>query len=349
MKNKNSNIVFLTPGFAESEQDSISIPALQIYIKSLRKALPDCKMTLLTFQFPYTTEKYDWNGIEVIPLNGKLMRLKKIFIWEKAFQILRRLHKKQSITCIHSFWIGECSKVGVRFSKKHNIQHVTTVMGQDARLGNRYVKFLVNSKTRLVTLSENHKRILLENYGLKSTLIPWFLESRVFPELEKPSIDILGVGSLIPIKNYPLFIRIVGELVKKRPALKVEIIGGGKDQKKLKNLIREANLLEAIQLKGILSREEVFRKMARAKILLHTSSYESFGYVFLEALNSGMSIVSKNVGFATAIPKWFVTITEKEMVEACQQILNKELQKKERILISSEKESLEAYLKLYHE
>jgi glycosyltransferase involved in cell wall biosynthesis len=37
--------------------------------------------------------------------------------------------------------------------------------------------------------------------------------------------------------------------------------------------------------------------MRRAKILLHTSKFEGQGYVFLEALGSGMQVVYRNVGY----------------------------------------------------
>ena len=59
MKIKNSHIVFLTPGFAESEKDSTTIPALQVYLKNLKKKLPKTKMTIITFQFPFINKVYD--------------------------------------------------------------------------------------------------------------------------------------------------------------------------------------------------------------------------------------------------------------------------------------------------
>jgi hypothetical protein len=209
MNTTNQHIVFLTPGFAESEEDSTTIPALQVFLKSMRKALPNAKLTLLTFQFPFTKKAYDWHGIEVIPLNGQNKRLKKLWTWKKATKTLKKIHQKEKIDTIHSFWIGECSRIGQQFSEKYNINHVVTVMGQDASIENSYAKNLTASNTKMVTLSENHQAVLLETYNLKSTIISWHLDTIEFPDLQENTIDILGVGSLNTIKNYSDFIEII--------------------------------------------------------------------------------------------------------------------------------------------
>jgi len=349
LKVKRPHIVFLTPWFAESEQDSISIPALQVYLKSLRKVLPDCRMTLISFQYPFTVQSYIWHGIDIIPLNGGTKRLKKPFIWNIALRKLKKLHAKQPITAVHSFWIGECSRIGVRFAKKYGITHVNTVMGQDAKLGNPYTKSLSKSNTKIVTLSKNHQQILTDNYGINSIVIPWFIDIDEYPEIQENAVDILGVGSLISIKNYELFIDVISDLVKKQPQLTVEILGGGPHQKQLEKLILKTHLKNNIKLLGKIHRDKVLQKMATARLLLHTSSYESFGYVFIEALYSGMHVVSKDVGFVADIPEWYVANTQIELAKACHDFLTITARRKKRILLSSEKESVNAYLRLYHE
>ncbi|PQJ79347.1 glycosyltransferase family 4 protein [Polaribacter porphyrae] len=344
---KKSHIVFLTPGFARSDSDSTTIPALQVYLKKLKKQLPNTRMTLITFQFPFVTKKYDWNGIQVIPLNGNNKRYKKFWTWKKALKTLKKLHQQKPITVIHSFWIGECSFIASRFSEKNNIKHINTVMGQDANLGNRYAKSLKNSCTDIITLSENQKNKLLKNHNLKSQIIPWDLDTKKFPKLQKSTLDILGVGSLNEIKNYSLFVNIISELVKKFPNLKVEIIGEGVNQKKLEKQIITFNLTKNIKLIGLLPRLMVLEKMSEAKILLHTSSFESFGFVFLEALYAGMQIVSFDVGLAKPTLKWRVCKTENEMIEACKRFLIAPKKEKNRMSLIEEKFCISSYIKLY--
>lgn len=348
MNNTNQHIVFLTPGFAESEDDSTTIPALQVFLKSMRKALPNARLTLLTFQFPFTKKRYDWHGIEVIPLNGKNKRLKKLRTWRKATKTLQKLHKTQKIDTIHSFWIGECARIGEKFAKKHNINHVVTVMGQDASIKNSFGKHLLNSNSKIVTLSENHEKALHENYELNSTIIPWHLDVSEFPELQKNTIDILGVGSLNTIKNYGDFIDVISAIAKTHKNLNVTIIGDGNERSEIETKIKNLQLENTITLLGVLPRTEVFTKMSQSKILLHTSMYESFGFVFLEALYSGMQIVSHNVGLAKTNENWHVCERKIDLIEACEQVLSEENLQKKRITLSSETETINAYLSLYH-
>ncbi len=119
MIKQQQHIVFITPGFTESENDSTTIPALQVYLKNLSHSLTDTKLTLIAFQFPYTKQSYFWNGIEIIPLNGKNRRFRKPFIWNIALRLLKRIHQKHPICNIHSFWIGECAMIGEKFAKKY--------------------------------------------------------------------------------------------------------------------------------------------------------------------------------------------------------------------------------------
>ncbi|MCH2195270.1 glycosyltransferase [Kordia sp.] len=348
MNNTNQHIVFLTPGFAESESDSTTIPALQVFLKSMRKALPYAKLTLLTFQFPFTREIYDWYGIQVIPLNGQNKRLKKLQTWRKASKALKKLHKTQKIDTIHSFWIGECARIGEKFAKKQNIHHVVTVMGQDAAIKNSYGKVLIGSNAKIVTLSKNHKKELKVNYGLDSSIIPWHLDVSEFPALQKNTIDILGVGSLNTIKNYGDFIDIISALTKTHTNLKVSIIGDGGMRNEVETKIKNLQLEDTITLLGHLQRTEVFTKMSQSKILLHTSMYESFGFVFLEALYAGMKIVSHNVGLAKASENWIVCEHKIDLIEACEKLLATENSKKERVILSSETETINAYLSVYN-
>lgn len=346
MSTAKSHIVFLTPGFAENETDTTSVPALQDYLKLIRQHVPGIQLTLLTFQFPFATESYDWHGITVIPLNGKNSKLNKISIWYNAWQTLQHLNRQNPITVIHSFWIGECSLLGQRFAAARNIRHIVTAMGQDV-YKNKYARFLNPFKSSIVTLSENHSSLLLKNYRLKSEIIPWSIPVAAFPEMKENQVAILGVGSLNSVKNYAVFIAIIKSVAEKYPALKVTIIGEGTEFKNIQKNIAENKLTSVITLCGKCNRAAVYDKMSSAKILLHTSKYESFGYVFAEALYSGMKIVSFNVGTAKPSPQWKIATTETAMSEAVLDFLN-ENSPKSRVLLSTNEATIKAYLKLYH-
>ena len=349
MIKQQQHIVFLTPGFAESENDSTTIPALQVYLKNLSHSLTDVKLTLIAFQFPYTKQSYFWNGIEIIPLNGKNKRYKKPFIWSFALRLLNRIHQKHPIRNIHSFWIGECAMIGEKFAKKHAINHLVTAMGQDVKNNNVFVKYLKKSEATIITLSKKHQLKLKENHSLNSKIISWFLDTNLFPKPQNSAIDIIGVGSLNTIKNYSLFIKVIAQIAQIHPNLNVEIIGEGVLQAKLEKDILYYNLTDTIKLVGKCDRDRVLKKMSTSTILLHTSTYESFGYVFLEALYAGMHIVSFDVGIAdNCIDKWRTCKSKEDFVINCLTILNDANPKKNQLLLCNRLESLNAYKKLYH-
>lgn len=348
MNSSISHIVFLTPGFAVSENDSVTIPSLQIYLMALRKALPQAKLTLIPFQYPFTNKKYNWNGIDVIPLNGCNKKSRKIATWYTSYKLLQKIHLETPFTVIHSFWIGECSLIGQLFARQKNISHIVTAMGQDV-FKNSYVKFIHEKHSKVVTLSKHHQSELYKNYGLKSEIIPWGIDTDSFPKIKDAKIDILGVGSLNSIKNYPFFIDVIKKVVEKRPDLNVEIIGSGNESSKIRSLIKSHNLNEHITLTGELSRDNVLQKMSMSKILLHTSKYESFGYVFSEALYSGMRIVSFDVGVSQKLPEWKVCNSEESFVANCLNLLSNENPEKKRVLLYDTDFTLKAYLTLYHE
>lgn len=320
MNLNNKHIVFLTPGFAQNEQDTTTIPALQEYIFALKNEIPELKITIITFQFPFTKEKYNWNNCAVIPFGGKNQKLKKIQIWNSAFQMLKKLHEKHPISILHSFWLGECAFVGNLFSKKHKIKHICTLMGQDVKKKNIYLKLLPLQNINLIFLSKFQEQLLLKNDSLQTTIIPWGVTKTRFLNSRQKTIDIIGVGSLIPLKNYELFIDVIFEINKTLP-LKVVLIGDGKEKEKLQAKIKLLQLENTIALTGKLPYNETLEYISRAKVLLHTSHFESFGMVFPEALESKTIIVSKNVGSAHFNENWFICTTKEEMILACAKAL----------------------------
>lgn len=344
MKQKNKHIVFLVPGFAESKTDTTCIPALQIYAADLQKH-PTYEISIITFHYPTKKGLYYWNGIPVYALGGA-KSFSKIILWKKAFQTLSHIHTTKIITNLHSFWLGECAFVGHWFSKKNNISHITTLMGQDALKGNFYSKILPLKKMKLISLSDFHQKTFYSNYNISAEIIPWGICMENFHPSEK-TIDIIGIGSLIPLKNYTLFIDIIHRIHAVHP-VQVVLIGDGILKSELQKKIRLHGLENAITIKGELDHKETLNYLSQSKILLHTSDYESFGLVFAEALQSNTMIVSKPVGCYFNSPNWTTSNDKKEMAEACLSFLSKSFTENEQNSFTIEN-TVQSYLKVYNE
>lgn len=322
MKAYSKHIILLTPGFPSSEIDDTCIPALHIFAKKLQEE-GGVKVSVITVHYPFTSSTYRWNHCDVYPLgirNKKRNRLKSyIYQWN----ILKKIHKEEPIDIIHSFWLGECALIGHYFSKKHHIKHLTTFMGQDARKGNKHAYFLPLQQMKLISLSTFHQNKIRNNYGIETTIIPWGLYENSTIISEEKTIDIIGVGSLIPLKKYSEFVACINELKKVLPNIKSVIIGEGKLHTELKQQIQSLQLENHIELKGALSYHDTQRHISKAKILLHPSIYESFGMVFAEALSLQTAIVSRNVGFAEGTEHWFLGNNPEDFVNGCLTLLQK--------------------------
>ena len=119
--NIKKHIVILSPGFAESEQDSTTIPALQIFIESLKKLNPHFIIQIIAFQYPYKSQAYHWKGLVVHPLNGRNSKLKKPFLWRKAWLKLKEINREKPIDILHSFGL-----VNVLGLEKYLHQNITS-------------------------------------------------------------------------------------------------------------------------------------------------------------------------------------------------------------------------------
>ena len=319
------HILLLTPGFPKDENDFNCIPPLQEFLIKFNSKHPQMKISVIPFQYPYRNNDYLWNGIKVFPLNGKNLAIKKPLVWLKGIRNGTRIHSENSVDAIHSLWLGECAMIGKFLSKKFKCEHVCTLMGQDVKFSNRYLRLGKNEKIKIVALSKNQSDQFFKITNRKADdIIHWGIDEQLFNHDER-DIDLLAVGSLIPIKNYSLYIRLITELKNTHPKLKCKLVGTGPELSTLTALANQYEILENIEFTGLLSRKEIFKLMQRSKIFVHPSTFEGSGYAFAEALVNGMNIVSFNVGYAQNHPKWYIAKDENEFIRITERLLTTKL------------------------
>jgi glycosyltransferase involved in cell wall biosynthesis len=342
-----NHILFLVPGFPKDENDFNCIPPLQEFLQKFISTHPSIKISVIAFQYPYLNKTYLWEGNNVVPLDGKNSVFKKPIVWLKAIQEAKKIYKSFPIDVIHSLWVGECALIGNYLSKKIGCEHICTLMGQDVKSSNKYLGWLKHSRTKFVALSNNQAELFIKLSNKKvSEIIHWGIDDQQV-NIKNRDIDLLGVGSLIPLKNYSLFIKTVEEIVKSKPDLNCILVGSGPESEKLKTMLKEKCLGKNIQFKGLLNRTEIFSLMQRSKIFLHPSTFEGSGFVFAEALVNGMNIVSFNVGYAQNHPKWFIANDNQDFIRITKELLDKQLSY-EPINLFPLEETVQKYFALYN-
>ena len=346
---KPKSFIILSPGFPKDESDSTCLPAQQAFVLTLKNNYPSIKVIVISFQYPHRSARYTWKGIEVISLNGRgRAQFFRVILWMKVWLTLKRLNRETEITGLLSLWVGECALVGKYFSGKYSLKHKIWILGQDAKSDNNYVQRIKPVENELVAMSEFLQQSFLQNHGIKPMYI---IENAIDIDLYNiaegnRNIDILGVGSLIPLKQYDLFIRIiqkVNEAVKVRSV----ICGKGPEENNLRELIEEQGLNKVIELKGEQQHSDVLKLMQASRIFLHTSSYEGFSSVCLEALYSGAHVISFCRPFTTAVEHWHFVDTETEMIQKLLEILKDPATEYSPVLLFYVRDSVREMMRLY--
>jgi glycosyltransferase involved in cell wall biosynthesis len=105
----------------------------------------------------------------------------------------------------------------------------------------------------------------------------------------KEGIVILGVGRLVPQKDFSTLLRAFTRVRRIRQAHLI-ILGEGKERKKLKTLARKLGVQDDVSMPGF--ENNPFAYMRSASIFVLSSRWEGFGNVLIEAMACGTPVVA---------------------------------------------------------
>jgi glycosyltransferase involved in cell wall biosynthesis len=320
---------------------------MQEYFRHLLDTDSPIKISVVSIHYPYNKSVYSWKNITIYPCGGRgAVQPKRLFYWLRAIFLSLKINKQTRVTLIHSFWLSETGLIGFLLSKLFRVRHINTMMGQDVKAENKYLKFLPLDSIIKIAVSEFQSEVFYQSTGEKPDyIIPWGIEELSKGNYER-KIDIVGVGALIPVKNFKLFVNIIAELKKDFPSIKCLLIGEGTERHEIEFIIEKNNLTDNILLSGHIVREEVLDYMRKSKILLHTSIFESFGYVIEEALVLGCYVVCSNIGCARESKKVLTLNGSDEIVPAVINILKNNSDYNPELLYPIS-ETVSSYLDLY--
>ncbi|MGB8194958.1 MAG: glycosyltransferase family 4 protein, partial [Chitinophagaceae bacterium] len=320
--------IILSPGFPADEADTTCLPAQQQFVQNLQEVFPLLNIIVLSFQYPFIRSAYSWKNVQVISFNGRNKGgLGRVHLWYKVRKKLASLHRTQSISGIFSFWCTECALVGDHFAKKHKLAHFTWILGQDAKKDNKFVRFIQPQPFSLVAMSDFLADEFEKNHGIRPQhVIPNGIDERWFARSsEERAIDVLGAGSLIPLKQYAIFIDVIAEAKRKFSRIKAVICGKGPEESSLQSQLQSLKLESNVSFAGEQQHPEVLKKMQRTKVFLHPSNYEGFSTVCLEALYAGAHVISFCKPMKKDIAHWHIVKNKEEMIEKLIELLSQSL------------------------
>jgi 1,2-diacylglycerol 3-alpha-glucosyltransferase len=342
------HILVITPGFPGDEKETDCIPPMQNYFRLLKKKYPEIVITVITIHYPYVQSVYNWNTIKVFSCGAcRVAQPKRFLYWMRAISYEIKINNEQNVDIIHSFWLTETALIAVLVNMIIHTKHICTIMGQDARKKNKYLKFLPLNKITKIAVSDFQAKVFSDSTGKKvDNIINWGIDEIGSYNADR-IFDIIGVGALVPVKKYKMFVEIISVIVEEFPCIKCLLIGEGTEQSEIESLIEHYGMKEKIILTGHIRREEVLDKMKRSRILLHTSCYESFGYVIPEALASGCFVVCRQTGCAKENKKTFIAEKPEEFIECIRKLLKSEFEYSSFTPFKIS-ETLDSYFSLYN-
>jgi glycosyltransferase involved in cell wall biosynthesis len=315
-------LVILTPGFPANENDSTCLPPVQQFTRHLKQRNPALQIIILAIAYPFTNKSYTWHGCTVIPLRGNRYRkILRPLLWQKIYNRLNSTRRSSNIIGLLSFWCGEWAMLATKFGEKYSIPHYCWLQGQDCRAGNKYARYFQHKQQELIALSDSLAAEFFKNYqAAPAQVIPFGTLPVKLSNTER-HIDIIGVGSLIPLKQYPVFIQVIHQLKRLLPGIKAVLCGKGTEMPELQQMVKILKLQANIQFTGEMQHPEVFELMQQSRMLLHPSSFEGFSTVCAEALQCGCHVISFCRAMDEDIEQWHIVKDEAAMYQQALSIL----------------------------
>jgi len=188
---------------------------------------------------------------------------------------------------------------------------VTTLHGTDITLLGKdksfkpVIEYAINKSDAVTSVSLDLKKETLNHFKITKQIdvIPNFIDSNLYNKdgdkvlrskfANTQEKILIHVSNLRKVKRVTDVVKIF-EIVQKEIPSKLIMIGDGPERIQAEQLCRKLNISDRVKFMGKLKSVEEF--MSISDLFLLPSETESFGLVALEAMASGVSVISSNSG-----------------------------------------------------
>lgn len=150
--------------------------------------------------------------------------------------------------------------------------------------------FIANSKHTF----NYYNRVLTQKLRKNVLLVYYGFNFKKFKKENKHGlhypIRLINVGSFQKKKNQRFLVQVANELKKRNIAFKLSLIGAGEYFNQVQELVKSNELIEFVEMPGII--HNLDRVYSEFDIYVHSATYEPFGLVFLEAMASGLPVIT---------------------------------------------------------
>jgi D-inositol-3-phosphate glycosyltransferase len=173
-------------------------------------------------------------------------------------------------------------------------------------------KIVMNSSSITTASSDYETNLIINNYNIDEKNIRKIspgIDREIFTydsNLERENI-LLSVGRIQEQKRQIDVLKFIDNFRKIDTNFLCYFVGGPSGKSgdeyliQLKNVVKELNIGSNIEFLGNLTQAEIKLLMNKSKLLIHTSQFETFGLVAIEANTMGVPVLTTNTGSLTEI------------------------------------------------
>ncbi len=294
------------PGFSANERDWC-IPALLDFVRVLAR---QAEVHVFTLRWPNQPAKYAVYGASVHALGGaRRLGPRVVGLWARAVAAIAAEHRRGAFDVLHAFWVDEPGWVAAWAGRRLRVPVVLSLAGGElARLPDiRYGLQLLPGRRRLLRWALRQaaavtagSRFLCDlarrdNLAPEVRLAPLGVDTRLFAPPAAPAgtpPTLLSVGSLVPVKDHALLLRVFRRVLAEQPEARLHIAGDGP----LRAELQAAAADLPVSFLGAVDHGALPAVYARASLLVQTSRYEAQGLAVLEAGACGLAPAGTAVG-----------------------------------------------------
>ena len=286
---------------------------LNVYVQQISKQLANKNnVTVVTAEKAenFKTDSLDFYSLDLFE-PGLSVDDKEIHLQEFKIK-LEENFELENFDIIHAhYWLS--GLIAKQISEEKNIPYVFSshslgVFLEGYNKERVDCEKMVMTSSNFVTASSHYEHVMIsENYKIDENKIKKItpgLDRKIFtPDLNLPRENIfLSIGRIQEQKRQLETIKFLNNFRKIDSNFLCYFIGGPSGKSgddylvELEESVKEFNLESHVEFLGNLPQTKIKDFMNKSKLLIHTSQYETFGLVAIEANSMGVPILSINTG-----------------------------------------------------
>ncbi|MBN2087485.1 glycosyltransferase family 4 protein [Candidatus Peregrinibacteria bacterium] len=229
-----------------------------------------------------------------------------LYSW-KAYRHAKKLMKLKSYNIVHAFFGIPCGYIAMKLG----LPYIVSLRGSDVPFFNERYTLLdrlifkrlsgkIWKKAKAVIAnSEELKALALKSHpNQKIDIIHNGVDVDTFqnvPSSKRDKFTILCVSRLTSRKGISFLIKAFAKLNSTNDCV-LTIVGGGNREIELKNLAKDLGVDKSIEFLGAVSKEEIPKSYRSSDVFVLPSLYEGMSNSCLEAMASGIPVVTTDTG-----------------------------------------------------